>query len=126
MNDYWRKACEAASEARILLAAEKCDGVASRADYAMYDAARAALETVDSELAKAKTHATIISRFGSHVVVPHQLDPAIGRILNGAEDLRIAADYDRHSIAPEDAAEIIDRMEQFLTAVASFLGEAPP
>ncbi len=126
MNDYWRKACEAASEAEILLAAQKRDGVVSRAYYAMFDAARAALDSVDPDLVRAKSHATIISRFGSHIVLARNLDPSLGRILNEVEDQRISADYDRASMTTEDAAETIVLMRRFLVAVAEVLGEQPP
>ena len=126
MNDYWKKAIDAAQDARILLAAGKANGAASRAYYAMYDAARAALETVDLDLAKAKSHSAIISRFGNHIVVGQGVDPDLGRYLNTTEDLRIAADYDRTGIPIENARETVERMDKFLAAIAGLLGENPP
>ena len=123
MNDFWAKSVVAAGSARILLAQGDADGAVSRAYYAMFDAARAALESLDADLAVAKTHATIIRHFGKHIVVDQGLDPSLGRLLNTAEVLRIAADYERKQIDIAEAKEILDGMEKFLSAVASLLEE---
>jgi uncharacterized protein (UPF0332 family) len=122
MNDFWAKAVVAAKSARILLAAGDGDGAVSRAYYAMFDAARAALESIDPDLAAARTHATIIRRFGKHVVLNRGLDPSLGRHLNTAEVVRLAADYERIPIDLDEAREIIEGMERLLSAVAGLLG----
>lgn len=126
MNDYWTMALDAADDARMLLAASKSRGATSRAYYAMFDAARAALAAVDGELAKAKSHQTIISRFGLNIVVGNGLDPELGRYLNTSEDLRIAADYDQAAFALDQARATISRMEHLLSVIAGLLGKAPP
>ena len=126
MNDYWLKSLAAARSARALLAMGDTDGAVGRAYYAMFDAARAALEFIDVKLAAAKSHATIISRFGQHVVLARGLDRQLGKTLNTAEDLRNAADYDRKPVAIEEARETIERMEKFVLAMADLLGEEPP
>ncbi len=123
MNDYWAKAIAAAGTARVALQLGDGDGAISRAYYAMFDAARAALEAIDPELAEAKSHTGIIGRFGQHVLIGRGLDRELGRMLNTAEDLRIAADYDRKPVAMEEARITIERMERFLVAVEAFLGE---
>ena len=126
MSDYWTMALDAADDARVLLAAEKSRGATSRAYYAMFDAARAALARVDSELPMAKSHQTIISRFGLHIVVGNGLDPELGRYLNTTEELRITADYDQAEFAIEEARATLVRMEHLLAVIAGLLGKAPP
>jgi uncharacterized protein (UPF0332 family) len=121
MNDYWSKSLIAARSVRQLLAAQDFGGATNRAYYAMFDAARAALEVVDENLAIAKTHGTIIRRFGQHVVIDGGLDPTLGRAFNSAEDFRIAADYERTILDYTEAREILADMERFLTAVEQFL-----
>lgn len=86
MNDYWAKATVAARTPRAILAMDDADGAISRAYYAMLDASRAALESIDPELADAKPHAGLIGRFGQHVVIGCNLDRELGRILNTGED----------------------------------------
>ncbi len=126
MNDYWRKAIDAAVDARMLLEAGRTDGAVSRAYYAMFDGARAALEIVKPDLPFAKTHSAIINRFSFHVVVGTGMDPVVGRYLNAAETLRIFADYDRATVAADEAATAVQRMDLFLAAVAQVIGEQPP
>jgi len=126
MSSYWDMAQEAAEEARLLLASGKPRGAVSRAYYAMFDAARAALTSVDPELVKAKTHRTIISRFSQLVVQAHGLDPDLGRHMNSAEDSRIAADYEQEAFDIEEAKTVVDRMERFVRAVGVFLGKSQP
>ena len=92
MNDYWAKAMVFARSARLLQASGDPDSAISRAYYAMYDAARAALELVDPKLSISKRHDTIIKRFGEHIVVGRQLDKRLSRILNSGEDSRLFAD----------------------------------
>lgn len=126
MSGFWKMASEAAEEARLLLASGKGRGATSRAYYAMFDAARAALTVVDPDLVTAKTHRTIISRFSQHIVQSRGLDPDLGRFFNSTEDSRIAADYDQEDFDIGEARAAVERMEKFLAAVAAFLGEPPP
>ena len=60
----------------------------------MFYAARAALATVDAKLLKTKSHATIIRRFGKHVVEERGFDRSLGRLFAQAEIVRVGADYD--------------------------------
>ena len=126
MSDYWSMAKEAREEARLLLEAGKARGAASRAYYAMFDAARAALSHVDVDFANAKTHHTIIGRFSLHIVSARGFDSELGKFLNTSQDLRIAADYDQKSFSLAQAKVTVERMERFLSTVASFLGEGEP
>jgi len=123
MSGFWKMSIEAAEEARLLLAAGKSRGATSRAYYAMFDAARAALTNVDPALVRAKTHQTIIGRFSQHIIQGRGLDPDLGRFLNTTEELRISADYDFADFDIEEARITVARMEQFLAAIANLLGE---
>ena len=60
MNDYWAKAIVYARSAHALLKMGDTDSAVSRAYFAMYGVARAALETIDTKLAETKKHSTII------------------------------------------------------------------
>ena len=92
----------------------------------MLDAAKAALEAIDPSHLDAKSHATIIARFGKYVVVGKGLDQEIGKILNTTEDLRHVADYDRKPVSVEDARQTLEKLERLMLAVAAVLGEPPP
>lgn len=121
MSAFWEKAEAAARSARILLAAGDTDGAVNRAYYAMLDAAKAALEKVDPELAKARTHSSIIRRFGEHVVKPGHIDNELGRAFNETEELRRAADYEAGATGSAEAQLTVERLQAFLDAVGRFL-----
>ncbi len=126
MNGYWGKATTFARTARLLLEAGDTDGAVNRGYYAMLIAAKAALEAVDPALAVAKTHATIIRRFGKHIVVERGLDRSLGRLLNQAEHLRLLSDYGSEPIGLIEARELVSEMERFLTTVGPLLGKSTP
>jgi uncharacterized protein (UPF0332 family) len=126
MNDFWAKAVIAAKSARMLLEAGDTDGAVSRAYYAMFDAARAALESIDERLAVAKTHATIVRRFGKQVVLEKGLDSSLGRAFRIAETIRIAADYERKPVDLIEARQLIEEMERFLSALDQLIGDKSP
>ena len=126
MNKHIVKARIAAKSAHALLAMGDTNGTVNRAYYAMFDAAKVALEHVDEHLPVAKTHSTIIRRFGRHVVVDNGLDRAIGRYLNATEELRIAADYDSTPIDLSVARAALVRMDDFIAAIEQFLAGPKP
>ena len=123
MRDVRTKAKSAADQARILLDAGRPDGAASRAYYAMFDAARVALATIAPELAEAKTHATILRRFSKHIVLERNLDSELGRMLRRAFEARLLADYQGPSVPKERAALMVDEEERFIAAIAALLGD---
>ena len=116
----------ARASAPLLLGAGDTNGAVNRAYYAMFDAARAALSTIDPDLPIAKTHQTIIRRFGQRVILQGGLDPSLGRALNVAEDLRLAADYVPIPIDRRQAEQIVQGMERFLDAVEQFVKNYQP
>ena len=126
MNKYMANARVAARSAHALLALGDANGAINRAYYAMFDGARAALEHVDSDLPIAKTHATIIRRFGRHVVISGGIDGAIGRHLNATEEMRITADFGADPVDLSVARSVIGRMDGFMAAIELFLSGKSP
>jgi uncharacterized protein (UPF0332 family) len=78
------KACRALASAKLLLARGDVDGACNRAYYAMFDAARAALLTVNAPVPSelARTHSGLITAFGLHVVKPGLVAVERGRALS--------------------------------------------
>ena len=93
--DYLSKARRAITSPRLLLADGDREGACNRADYAMYDAAHAALLDADSNLnpASTKTHRRLIAAFGEQLVKTGRLSAEMGRSLNQVERMRLLADY---------------------------------
>jgi uncharacterized protein (UPF0332 family) len=119
VSDYWQKAEEAADAARILIAAGSCDAAVNRAYYAIFDLAKAVLKEIDPKLIDAKNHATILRRFSGHVVKPGIVDVEAGRILTGALQVRLVADYEETSLLRPEAEKILDLMTAFFSSVRS-------
>lgn len=111
--------------ARTLFEQKDAEGAINRAYYAMFDAARAALDVVDPELAMAKTHNTILRRFNMYIVMQQGLDRALGRALRMAEKSRLVADYDREPASMEEAGAVLEDMDAMLSAVEAFLVGGP-
>jgi len=116
---YIEKAERALSEARTLLREEATEGACSRAYYAMFDAAHAALFAVGRELPDAhiKTHGTLISEFGKGLVLTGYIDAQFGRALNRAHDIRLLADYNAEPPPLEDALWLVEQAEAMIAAV---------
>jgi uncharacterized protein (UPF0332 family) len=82
MNALWEKATSDAAAAEMLVAAGYTNAAVNRAYYAMLNAAKVALAALDPKLAKAKTHASIIRRFGKHMVEERGFDRSLGRLFS--------------------------------------------
>ena len=121
MSALWNKATKAARSARTLLADGDVDGAINRAYYAMFYAARVALAAVDRDLATAKSHATIVRRFGKHIVKERGLDVRMGRLLARIGETRRAADYEEEAVAAGEATSVIEDMDKFFAAVEGFI-----
>ena len=111
MSGMWDKSVEAAEDARSLLASGRANGAASRAYYAIFCAARAALCYVHPDLDQAKIHAGVLRLFSLEVEVKAGLKSELGQILSETEGVRLKADYD-------DAGA---SMDCFLAEIASFI-----
>ena len=84
--DLQKKADMALHSAQLLLNAGDCDGASSRAYYAAFDIARAALIAAHSPVPTevAKTHAGLISAFSLRFVKSGLISPELGHFLNRA------------------------------------------
>jgi uncharacterized protein (UPF0332 family) len=113
------KADTACSSARALLDLGDMDGAASRAYYAMFDAARAALlasgAPVEPDIGR--THSGLIGAFGNFLVKNGPVSKEMGRLLNRAHEIRLVADYNGDSVEPADAKEMVEQAETFVAAM---------
>ena len=123
MSIYWLKAVEAADAARLLLRAGSYDGAANRAYYAMFNAARAALETrTDLNVQTVRRHSAVLQLFSLHVIKPGLVPAKLSADLNEVFQARAVADYAAVSVPAEDARELLKLMDQMLLAVGALLG----
>lgn len=67
------------------------DGAANQLYYAMFHAARAALDSIG--IPPQGKHGTVIARFGRHFCRDGPLSSELGRAINEAQELRVEGDY---------------------------------
>lgn len=120
------KASRALASAKLLLDSGDVDGACNRAYYAMFDAARGALLTVNAPVPSeiARTHSGLITAFSLHLVKPGRIAVEHGRALNKMEDLRLIADYKGDPVTLNNAAWALEQAEKFLAAVLVLIGRA--
>lgn len=113
------KAERACTSAQVLLDAGDIDGACNRAYYAMFNAARAALIASGVPVAPAtrKTHGSLISVFGRHLVKSGLVSKEMGRLLNRAQEIRQVADYKGDSVEASDAQLIVEQAASFIAAM---------
>jgi uncharacterized protein (UPF0332 family) len=113
------KAERALASTQLLLDSGDVDGACNRAYYAMFDAARAALLTIQAPVPSevARTHSGLISAFSLHLVKPGLVAVEHGRSLNKVEDLRLIADYRGDPVTLDNAAWALEQAHNFLKAV---------
>lgn len=119
------KALRASASAKLLLLDGDADGACNRAYYAMFAAARAALQSAGIQAESARTHSGLIAAFGLHLVKPGQVSLELGRILNRAEEIRLIADYRGDTVEATDAAWVVEQAEQFVAAMHNLFPPAP-
>ena len=95
------------------------DEAGSRAYYAMFDAARAALIALDApvEAEAARTHSGLRSAFARYVVKPGLVHRETGRTFAQAQHLRLIADYKGEPVGATDAARAIEWAAAFIEAL---------
>jgi uncharacterized protein (UPF0332 family) len=111
------KAKRAAQSAKLLLDAGDRDGACSRAYYAMFDAARAALIVVGYAPEDLKTHTSVIGQFGLHMVKTGLISRQIGKSLNDVQEIRQLADYLPAKVAADKAEWAVEQASRFVEAV---------
>jgi uncharacterized protein (UPF0332 family) len=118
-----RKAESSLGAARLLFVNGYTDEACSRAYYAMFDAARAALilanAPVEAEIAR--THRGLMSAFSQHIVKSGLVPQRIGRFLGQAQHVRLIADYNGDPVEAKAAAQMIAWAEDFIEAVRGAL-----
>jgi len=121
--DYLAKAERALSGARALLAVGDTEGACSRAYYAMFDAAQAALimEGHGSASAVIKTHNGLLTIFSKEFTKTGRIALDVGKSLDQVHQLRVTADYSGGPPSPADAAWAVQRAEEFLRTVAALV-----
>jgi uncharacterized protein (UPF0332 family) len=91
----------------------------SRAYYAMFDAAEAALLQKGVE---ASTHAGVLAMFGDRLVKTREVAPEHGRNLKRAFQKRQVSDYDvLHDATRQEAEGVLDDAGAFVRALRDLL-----
>lgn len=125
VGNLWAKAELAAQSARLLCERGDTDGAISRAYYAVFAAARAALASVRASLAQSKRHGTIFLRFQKHLVAERGFPADRGRaFLSKQMSSRHAADYGEWRADEAVARSVLSDMERFLGDVARLFGKS--
>lgn len=95
---------------------------ASRAYYAMFYAAEAALFEEGLEFS---SHGATHAAFGEHLAKTKRVNPALHRYLLDAYRARQSADYDAPAdISHEDANALLSRAREFYSTIKDLLGMA--
>jgi len=109
-----KKACEALAAARLCFEHELYDSAVSRAYYAMFWAAIAALESVGRRQDE-WSHGGLRKTFSYELVTKRALfREQLGRFLNEAYTARSRADYRVHPTSRRLAQQALSRAERFV------------
>jgi uncharacterized protein (UPF0332 family) len=115
----WHKAQRALESALVLSREGYRDDAISRAYYAIFHAAKTALQVKDVE---ANTHAAVRALFGLHLIKTKEIERAWSKSLATALDVRLSADYDAEATftarethkACRDARAFLGRIRAYL------------
>lgn len=119
IEGYLEKSKEKLKVANKLLTDSFYDDAISRAYYAVFHAAQAALLI---EGAKAETHKGVVMLFGLLLVKTGKIDKKYGRFLSNLKDDRETGDYEVMSwMDEEDAQNATTEAEEFIRAVEKFV-----
>ncbi|KUK40549.1 MAG: HEPN domain protein [Clostridia bacterium 62_21] len=112
---------ERLTAAKMLAAGGLYEDAVSRAYYAVFQAARAALVALGLE--EPRKHSGLVSFFNQHLIKTGLVEKEYGRILMSIRDLRQASDYDDFFGVEETEAEAAIRdAGKFLARVRKLLG----
>ncbi|MGQ9755827.1 MAG: HEPN domain-containing protein [Desulfotomaculales bacterium] len=122
IGELMGKARESLAAARLLYREGYFAFAASRAYYAMFHAAQAALLGRGLSFSK---HTAVIAAFGRELAKPGLVPAHLHRYLLDAFDLRQISDYGAPgAVGREQAAAVLTRAEEFIASVAA-LPESP-
>jgi uncharacterized protein (UPF0332 family) len=109
----------ALKSAKALLEMGDTDGACSRAYYAMFDAARAALIQIKAPVKTeiAKTHNGLSAAFSLYLIKSGQLSTGLGRALSRAHETRLLADYTGDPVEPDLAAKLVQQAAEFIEEI---------
>jgi hypothetical protein len=97
---------------------------ASKAYYAIFQAARAALATLAVDSSK---HSGVISLFNINYVKTGVFPKEYSKIIANAQDLRLSSDYDDfYVVSKKDAAQALDNALKFISGVETYLQDKIP
>ena len=114
-------------EAECLFAAGRFRGCVSRAYFAFYKAAIAALVAQGENVAdKEPRHVQAVGRFNKLFVRSGIFPRELGRFLNELEDLRVRADYRDQAVLVEEAEEVVVKGRKYLDRVFEFIERSLP
>ena len=112
------KAYENLEVCEQLLATRHFGICASRAYYAMFYAAQAALLHKDLQF---KRHSAVISAFNKEFVKTGVFPPATFKSLQKGYDLRIEGDYGLLEVSEDEAAAVVREADDFLRIITKYL-----
>jgi uncharacterized protein (UPF0332 family) len=119
VDELMQKTRESLAAADLLLDQGYADFSVSRAYYAMFYAAEAALLVLGLSFSK---HTAVIAAFGQHLAKPRRVPQHLHRYLLEALDIRQVGDYDAPGmVGPERATRVLDHAREFIEAVNTFL-----
>lgn len=113
------KSEEKLAAARSLLEDEYYDDAISRAYYAVFHAASAALLSEDITV---ESHSALKTMFGLHFINQGKIDKKYGRYLNVLKDIRENGDYDVFTgFEKEDAEKAVKEAGEFVAEIKKYL-----
>lgn len=119
IQKYLEKAEQALEISRQLLEEDYLPDAISKAYFAMFYAANAALRTQDIVVSK---HSAVIAEFGKAYAKTGLIDPKLHRALIDAFDERQEADYNVFlELEEKEARQRVEDAQAFIEAVRSYL-----
>ncbi len=115
----WRRAQQALRSAEVLTRAGLYADAVARSYYALFHAAKAALQV--HEVA-AETHAGVQRMFSLHLIKPGEIEVEWSKPLGQSMDERLAADYDAQlSYSADDARKACREARAFVRRIRRYL-----
>jgi uncharacterized protein (UPF0332 family) len=122
-KELLQKAKQSLEAAKLLLSNHYADYATSRAYYTMFYIAEAFLEGEGLSFSK---HSAVIAAFGREFARTNRIPSEFHRYLIEAQALRNTGDYGQFNAVTEpQAAEQLDRAEQFLAIAEAQIGQIP-
>ena len=122
LREEMKKAERSLQAARTLIEANLTDDAISRAYYAVFHSARAALKVKGIET---MTHQGLIIQVALHLVKPGLLETEYGDILRQEKEDRETGDYEPFtSFGLDEAEKLVKDAEKFVVRIQKFLKDS--